>query len=221
MTFLTDQDKQQIRSIFKAMAGKVQLIHFTQELDCQYCLETKKMLEELSKLSEKIDLSVLNFQIDKEIADTFKVDKVPATVVMGDKDFGIRYYGIPSGYEFSSLVEDIVDVSKKDSGLSDGSKRLLAQIKKPVHLQVFVTPTCPNCPPVVRLAHKLAMENDNIKADMVEATEFPDLSMKYNVKGVPKTIIGENTSIDGTMVELDLVEKIVEVYNKNNNLLGE
>ena len=97
MTFLTDQDKEQIRSIFEAMTGKVQLIHFTQELDCQYCSETKKLLEELSKLSEKINLSILNFHIDKEMADKFKVDKVPATVVMGDYDFGIRYYGIPSG----------------------------------------------------------------------------------------------------------------------------
>jgi glutaredoxin-like protein len=136
---------------------------------------------------------------------------------MGERDSGICYYGIPSGYEFSSLIEDILDVSKNDSGLLEGSKDLLNQIKQPIHLQVFVTPTCPHCPAAVRLAHKLAMENENIRADMIEATEFPHLSMRYNVKGVPKTMIGDNTSIDGTLPELDLVEKIVEVYKKNNN----
>lgn len=217
MTFLTDKDKEQIRETFDSLENKVQLVHFTQELQCQYCLETKKLLEELSELSNKIDLIVFNFQIDKEMVEKFNVDKVPATIVMGEKDFGIRYYGIPSGYEFSSLIEDIVDVSKEDSGLLAESKELLAQIKKPLHLQVFVTPTCPHCPAAVRLAHKLAMENDNITADMIEATEFPHLSMRYNIKGVPKTMIGEDTPIDGALPELDLIEKIVEVYNKNNN----
>lgn len=217
MTFLTDKDKEQIRETFDSLENKVQLVHFTQELQCQYCLETKKLLEELSELSNKIDLIVFNFQIDKEMVEKFNVDKVPATIVMGEKDFGIRYYRIPSGYEFSSLIEDIVDVSKEDAGLLAESKELLAQIKKPLHLQVFVTPTCPHCPAAVRLAHKLAMENDNITADMIEATEFPHLSMRYNIKGVPKTMIGEDTPIDGALPELDLIEKIVEVYNKNNN----
>ena len=217
MNFLTDQDKEQISKTFESLEDKVQLIYFTQELECQYCPETNKLLEELSELSDKVDLTVFNFQIDKEMVEKFNVDKVPATVVMGEKDFGIRYYGIPSGYEFSSLIEDIVDVSKKESGLLAGSKELLTQIKKPLHLQVFVTPTCPHCPAAVRLAHKLAMENEYINADMIEATEFPHLSMRYNVKGVPKTIISEDTSIDGALPELDLIEKIVEVYNKNNN----
>jgi glutaredoxin-like protein len=216
MTFLTDKDKNQIRKTFDSLDKKVQLIHFTQELECQYCPETKKMLEELSELSDKIDLTIFNFQIEKEMVEKFKVDKVPATVVMGEKDFGIRYYGIPSGYEFSSLIEDIVDVSKGESGLLAGSKELLAKIKNPIQLQVFVTTTCPHCPIAVRLAHKLAIENDNITADMIEATEFPHLSMRYNVKGVPKTMIGEDTPIEGALPELDLIEKIVEVHNKNN-----
>ena len=216
MAFLTEKDKEQVRKSFDSLDNKVHLVHFTQELQCQYCLETKKMLEELCELSDKIDLTVINFQVEKEMVDKFNVDKVPATVVMGEKDFGIRYYGIPSGYEFSSLIEDIIDVSKEESGLLPGSKELLVQIKKPMHLQVFVTPTCPHCPTAVRLAHKLAIENDNISADMIEAIEFPHLSMRYNVKGVPKTMIGEDTPIDGALPELDLIEKIVEVYNKNN-----
>jgi glutaredoxin-like protein len=173
------------------------------------------LLEEVADLSDKIQLTVYNFQVDKEVAEKYKIDKIPATVLEGKKDYGIRYYGIPSGYEFSSLLEDIVDVSKNESGLTDDSKQMLAKIKKPLHLQVFVTPTCPYCPRAVRLAHKLAMENDNITADMVEATEFPHLSMKYNVSGVPRTVVGEDFPIEGAVPEITLVEKVIEAYEQS------
>jgi glutaredoxin-like protein len=216
MTFLDEQDRIEIRNTFQSLENKVQLIHFTQELDCPYCSETKKLLLELSNLSEKIELVIFNFQIEKEMAAKFQIDKVPATVVMGAKDLGICYYGIPSGYEFSSLIEDIVDVSKAESGLLPGTKDLLSKINSPVHLQVFVTPTCPHCPTAVRLAHKIAMENEHIKADMIEATEFPHLTMRYNVKGVPKIVINEESYIEGALPEIDLVQKLVEIYNKNN-----
>jgi alkyl hydroperoxide reductase subunit AhpF len=101
--------------------------------------------EELAELSDKITLEVYDFVDDKEIAEQYNIDKIPATVVMkgGDqaKDYNIRYFGIPSGYEFSSLIEDILMVSAEDSGLSDTTKEYLASLSEPVHLQVFVTPT--------------------------------------------------------------------------------
>ena len=104
-------------------------------------------------------------------------------------------------------------VSKNESGFSLETKAMLAKIDKPVHLQVFVTPTCPHCPKAVRMAHKAAIENDNITADMVEATEFPHLAMRYDVKGVPRTIIDEDYPIEGAVFEKELVEKILEVHN--------
>ena len=217
MAFLTDKDKQYIENLFENMKDDVKLIMFTQEIECQYCRETRQLLEEVTALSDKISLTVYNFQIDKQLAEQYRIDKIPATVIEGNKDYGIRYYGIPSGYEFSSLLEDIVDVSKNDSGLTEDSKKMLTQIQKPLHLQVFVTPTCPYCPRAVRLAHKLAMENDYITADMVEATEFPHLSMKYNVSGVPRTVIGEDFPIEGAVPEITLVEKVLEAYQQSAN----
>jgi len=217
MPFLTDKDKQYIENLFENLQDNVKLIMFTQEMECQYCRETRQLLEEVAAISDKIELTVYNFQIDKEIVEKYKIDKIPATILEGKKDYGIRYYGIPSGYEFSSLLEDIVDVSKNDSGLTEDSKQMLAKIQKPMHLQVFVTPTCPYCPRAVRLAHKLAMENDYITADMVEATEFPHLSMKYNVSGVPRTIIGEDFPIEGAVPEITLVEKLLEAYEQSAN----
>ncbi|MCX8095856.1 MAG: thioredoxin family protein, partial [Caldisericia bacterium] len=106
-------------------------------------------------------------------------------VVMGEEiDYGIRYYGIPAGYEFSSLLESIEMISTGDTQLSQDVIEMVKMIDKPVHIQVFVTPTCPYCPAAVLMGHALALLNKNIKADMVEATEFPQLAYKYNVRGV-------------------------------------
>ena len=210
MAFLTEKDQQYVRNLFENMKDEVKLIMFTQELECQYCRETRQILEEVASLTDKITLNVYNFQTDPQMVEKYNVDKIPATVIEGKKDFGIRYYGIPSGYEFSSLLEDIVDVSVNESGFSQEVKEKLAKVDSPLHLQVFVTPTCPYCPKAVRMAHKAAIENDNITADMVEATEFPHLSMRYNVRGVPRTIIGEDYPIEGAVPELEFVDKIVE-----------
>jgi glutaredoxin len=77
-------------------------------------------------------------------------------------------------------------------------------------MQVFVTPTCPYCPQAVLLAHKMALESDLVTADMVEATEFPHLSMKYSVMGVPRTVINETVHMEGAAPEPLLLAKVQE-----------
>ncbi len=214
MGLLQEKDKEQIREMFKTLSNEVTITLFTQEIECQYCRETQEILEEVAELSDKVHFKVYNFVTDKEAVEKYQVDKAPATIIEGDRDYGIRYYGIPSGYEFSSILEDILDVSKRESGLSDESKALLKEINQPVRLQVFVTPTCPYCPKAVRMAHKMAIENEFITADMVEATEFPELSMKYNVRGVPRTMIGEDFPIEGALPENAFVQKVVGSFKQ-------
>ena len=217
MTLLKDQDREHLLKEFEALKDPVKIMVFTQENECQYCAETRQIAEEVAGLSDKISVEVFDFVADQEVAEHYNVDKIPATVIMrgGDapKDFGIRYFGIPSGYEFSSIIEDISMVSRGDSGLSDETKDLLKDLTDPLHLQVFVTPTCPYCPGAVRLAHQLAMESDLVKGDMVEAMEFPHLSQKYHVQGVPRTVINESTHMEGMAPEHMLMEKVQEALN--------
>ena len=208
MALLKDSDKNAIRQQFQKLTGEVKLINFTQELECQYCRETNQIVKEVAELSDKITAETYNFVTDKEIADRFNIDKIPATVVMGEEDRGIRFYGIPSGYEFASLLESIQMASTGESGLGKASREILAQLKKPVHLQVFVTPMCPYCPRAVSLAHKMAFESQQVTADMVEITEFPHLAVKYQVRGVPRTVINEDIHIEGAMPEAGVMEKI-------------
>ena len=145
MGLLKERDRKHLIKEFEALEEPVKLIMFTQEFECQYCSETRMISEEVAELSDKISLEVYDLVKDKEVAEHYNIDKIPAVVIMkgGDnpKDYGIRFFGIPSGYEFSTVIEDIMMVSTGDSGLSDDTKSYLANLKEPLHLQVFVTPT--------------------------------------------------------------------------------
>ena len=141
MAFLQDKDKKVIEDRLKELVNPVKLINFTQELECQFCRETRELVTEMAELSEKLEVEVFNFQIDKQQAARYKVDKIPAIVVEGEKDYGVRYYGIPAGYEFASLLEAILTVSQGESGLSQESRQKLSTLDQELHIQVFVTPT--------------------------------------------------------------------------------
>ncbi len=204
------------------MVGKVTLLYFTQEprilivpgavpgQECLYCRETRQLLDEIKSLSDKIELKVLDFVADKDQAAAHGVDKIPATVVLGDQDYGIRFFGIPSGYEYTSLVQAVIDVSRGTTELSPKTKESLRLLTKDVRIQVFVTPTCPYCTVAVRLGHQMALESPHISCDMVEATEFPHLVQKYGVFGVPKTVVNETLSMDGAVPEETFLGNILE-----------
>lgn len=194
MAMISDKDKKAVGARLAKLTGPVKLVMFTQEMECQFCRETRELVEELAALSDKISVEVKDFLKEEAEAGRLGIDKIPAIAVLGDgdRDYGIRFYGIPAGYEFMSLLESIEIVSKGDSGLSANGKERLKGLSKPVHLQVFVTPTCPYCPRAVVQAFRMAMESPNVTASMVEATEFPHLANKYQVSGVPHTVIGES-----------------------------
>ncbi len=212
MAILRDKDKQTVRERLTEMTGRVKLVYFTQELECQYCRETGELLREISELSDKLELEEYNLITDKQISEEHNISQVPAIVLLGEDgvDRDIRYFGIPSGYEFASLLEDILMVSANDSGLEEETRQALATLSGPVHMQVFVTPTCPYCPGAVRLAHQIAFESDKVRADMVEATEFPHLAMKYNVQGVPRTVINETHALEGLVPEQAVLQEVLK-----------
>jgi glutaredoxin-like protein len=141
MGIISENDKEIIKKELAVLNGPVKLINFTQEIECQYCRETNNLIKEIGQLSDKITTETYNFVTDLEATAKYKIDKIPATVIMGAEDKGIRFYGIPSGYEFVTLMETIKMVSAGDSGLGDKTREFLSQLKKPVHLQVFITPT--------------------------------------------------------------------------------
>ncbi len=211
MPILDEKVTKEVKKRLADLPQPVKIINFTQELECQFCKETRELLEDVAALSDKITLEKYDLVKDQGTAKKFNIDKIPATIVMGEKDYGIRFFGIPSGYEFSTLLEAILMVSRRDSGLSEETRQKLAALKQKLHLQVFITPTCPYCPGAVHLAHQFAMESDKVTADMVEAIEFPHLSQEFNVRGVPKTIANKRDAAEGALPEAQLLARVLAI----------
>ena len=210
MPLINEHIKEHLKEIFeKELKDEVRLIVFTQEIKCDFCEEVMEIVQELASLSKKIKVEAYDFLIDDGKVKEYGIDKIPAIAIMGRKDYGIRFYGLPSGYEFSAFVDDLVDISKGNSRLSDKAKIIIKSIKKPLQIQVFVTPTCPFCPRAVRIAHQMAIENDLIKADSIEIIEFPHLAQKYIVTSVPKIVINDSFEFTGALSEEQFLEKIL------------
>lgn len=218
MALLNANIQKQVRQVFESIQKPVRLLMFTQgeggALECQMCHDTRQLIEEVASLSDKISLEVYDFVGDAKIAEAYGVDKIPAVVIAGEKDYGVRFYGIPSGYEFSSLIEGIVAVGRREPSLSKKTLQEIQKLNKPVHIQVFVTPTCPYCPQAVVLAHNLALASDWIQADMIEASEFPHLANKYQVYGVPRTVINDVIHLEGAYPEEMLLPELMQVLDE-------
>lgn len=212
---LDPQMIKQIQQVFDGIEQPVQILLFTSKETCDYCNETKQLLEEVVALNNKVELSVHDIDQEPEMASRYSVMHAPGIVIaakdeQGVKNLGIQFSGIPSGHEFSTLINDIILVSRRDSGLDAKTREYLKSLDKPVHLQVFVTPTCPYCPRAVLLAHQMAMENPKmILAEGVEATEFPELANRFNVRGVPQTVINAGAGmVVGAVPEQNLLAQI-------------
>jgi alkyl hydroperoxide reductase subunit AhpF len=141
MALLGDTDVAEIRERLQGMTHRVKLVHFTQESNLEYGREARQLLEELTQISDKLSLETHDFLLAKEQVTEYAVDKAPATIIRNDKDYGIRFFGLPAGYEFAALLDAILIVSKGDSGLQPASREKLSQLAQPLHLQVFSTPT--------------------------------------------------------------------------------
>ncbi len=150
MALLSDDNRKELGEIFERdLVGDVKVSFFTQGgglivipgRECPTCKETGELVEEVTSLSDKLELTVHDVYADQDAASSAEIDRVPAIVLEGEAKGKVRYFGIPGGSEFPAFVADIVDVSKGTTSLSDDSRKSLESLSKDVHVQVFVTPT--------------------------------------------------------------------------------
>ncbi len=210
MALLTEKDARKVAELLAGLPNPVEVHFFTQELECQFCRETGQLLRELEALSTKVRVIEHDFLLDREAVARFGVEQVPAMVPVGPGgDLGLRFYGIPAGYEFASLLEGLKLGAGADPGLAAATQEWLATLDRDLELEVYVTPTCPYCPGMVVNAFRLAAASPRVKAAMVEATEFPHLAIRYQVRGVPRTVINRGAgSIEGLVPERHLVSEL-------------
>ena len=207
---LSEEDRQTIQSAFAAMlVNPVKAVVFTAESGCDYCPTARQLVQELGSLSARISAEPYDLNHDSSLAAQYDVDKTPAIAIAGERDYGIRFYGLPYGREFSPLLQAIIIVSQGQSGLSAESIDALASLRTPLHIEVLVTPVCPYCPSVVSLAHKMALQSEYIRADAVESPEFPQLAEKYSVEVVPAIVINEKLVRTGQVDEAEFLQLVI------------
>ena len=212
MAMFDDKVKGQLAGILKAMKEKVNLVYFTQEMECHTCTDTHQFLTELSELNDRLNLTAFDFVKDAEKASYYGVDKIPGIVLLdaADSDTGIRFFGLPGGYEINSFLRSILEVSGVREPLSDAVLARIRAISKKTHIQVFISLACPYCPAAVSAAHRIALENPAIRADMVETSTFIQEAVKFNVSSVPKVVINGTAEFTGAQP----IEKFVEYLEK-------
>ncbi len=141
MALISDEVVGQLRQEFEKLKDPVRLAVFSQALADPESEQVRRLVEELAATDSRLSAESYNFVLDTEKVEALHIQRIPAIAILGAKDYGIRMYGLPSGYEFGTLVDAILDVSSGTSGLSEETKAALAEVKQPVHLQVFSTPT--------------------------------------------------------------------------------
>jgi glutaredoxin-like protein len=208
VTVLKASERDYVERVFKLVEDPVKVTLFIQDPEGQASRETRQLFEELATISDKIEFIVLNYDSNKNKAESLGVNKIPGTVIEGSKDYGIRYFGAPSGYMISSVIESILQISKQVSELTENSRKILSGFGSPMNIQVFVSSDSPYCPALVNLAQRMAIEKDDISAHMIDIKEFPHLAMRYNITDVPASVINNAVTIEGALDEKDFINRI-------------
>jgi len=210
MAVMDQETADETRKRLDALETEIKLVFFKETLLCRSCGPAEEFLREVCALSSRVKLEVYNRVTDTEKAAEYGVTLTPATVIEGPKGRRVRFYGIPAGYEFVSLLESVKNSAAAVLELSKETLDALAAVVAPVNIKVFVTPTCPYCPAAVVLAHKFALASPNITAEMIESTEFPELVRKYSVEGVPRTIVNDKIDLIGLQPEQALLKAVLD-----------
>ena len=200
---------------FTNMAEPVTLKVFSNKNHCLFCNEMISLVNSVAELSDKIKVEICDCEENDPKAKEYGIERHPAISIDGDKDYGIRFYGVPAGKEFTTFIESIMLVSGRKPVLTPEATELLSKVNHKVNLKVFVTLECPYCPAMVIRAHKLALANDYITAEMIESSQFAQLASDHNIFGVPNTIINNGLgSVEGLVTEEILLQQILAALKR-------
>jgi len=210
MSVLNKGAQDKIKEHLQNMKEPVEIFYFTQEFECEACRDTHQLVQEISALTDKLNLKIYDFVKDQQQVEKLGIEQIPA-ISLQDKygeDKGIRFYGAPGGYEINSFLKVLLELSGVREELPGEIRAQIEDIHQEVVLKVFVTLSCPYCPTAVMNAHRLALENDHIKAEMIESTSFPHLANRYKVSSVPRTIINEKEVLVGAHPLAEILKTI-------------
>ncbi|MHB1454860.1 MAG: protein disulfide oxidoreductase [Saccharofermentanales bacterium] len=212
MKILDQETEQQLTDLFAALQKDITLAVFT-DGDCMTCPETRQFMEEISGLSDKIHYSSFDIRTDIDEVALYNIEMVPSIVLLDAEGrySRVKFNGIPAGHEVNSFLFALLEVAGVVSEVPPELESRIRAISRPVNIKVFVTLSCPYCSEAVQIAHKLAMMNPNIVSEMIEAQTFPELSSRFAVSAVPKTMINDSIELLGSQpieAYLDAIESM-------------
>jgi glutaredoxin-like protein len=194
---MDDETRAQVEEMFTTLDSNVKIHLFIADHDCLYCNDTQDMAEMIAEISDKVDVVVHKGSLDEPEAKRLGIERTPAMVLHGKEEYKVKFYGIPAGHEFGALIGSIIDVSTGVTPLAPDIVEDIQSIDKPIKIRVFVTPQCPYCPNMTRLAHQAAILNPLISSEMIESLEFGEVAQEFEVFGVPKTVFNDSVSAEG------------------------
>lgn len=210
-TMLAEQLQEDVRLVFFTCEkpGTHAAVPIEQRPD-DLCPEVYELLNALTELSSKLHLETYVLDEAPELAKGYGIARTPAVALVNGHDARIRQYGLPIGYQFTAFLESLLHVSRGSGELLPVTQQHLAQVRWPVHIEVFSTPNCPFCGVAANIAHQFALHNAHIRADAINAMEFPEQVDTYRIRAVPHIAINGKHHFVGAKSEERLLHYVYE-----------
>lgn len=220
MPVIPPRERQAIQQRFQQeLAGRVRIDYFTQRRssiiipgreDCRFCDEVDQALHDVAQLHPRLTLTVHEFHHAPEAASRLGVARVPCTVIRGQANRPLRFYGLPGGWQFPNLIETIVLSSGPKAPVDREASIVVKRLRKPVEVTVFVTPACEYSAPVANAAYRLALAHANIRSEVVEAGEFAQLAQRFDIRATPLTVFDDRLSVRGRIDEVAIARHALQ-----------
>jgi len=222
MALIDEKTKEELRQrLAQSLTGAVDLRLYRRPdsgrlilpggLGCQTCDVTEELAQALVEAApDRLNLTVVDITQGPG-----EVEAVPTlTVGVPGEESRITFQGLPSGYEFATLLDAIERVSATGHGLAAETVDQLSKLEGEIEVMVFVTPTCPYCPGAASIANRMALASPKVRTLVVEANEYPELSDRFQVQGVPRTVVNRSGAFVGALPEAMFVESVLKLASE-------
>jgi len=215
------QNKELIQNEMRKLKNKITLKLFTdfktqkdglKSRKCLACNSTFYLLNTLAENSDgKLEIEELSSEENEDIAEKYNVKRIPTILFLDANNREvIRYTAEPSGAELVPFIKSLQYFSGVSSFYKDAIISNLKKISKS-NIDLFITHTCPYCPQVVPIVNFFAiLSKGKIKVNIIDINANQDIAMKYQIQGVPHTMINEKEHIYGMFTPQDLLEKLTK-----------
>ncbi|HLI45992.1 MAG TPA: thioredoxin family protein [Geobacterales bacterium] len=203
-----------IRNNLANMRDEVKLVAFLDHPQrCHYCADLKVILDLIEANSSKVKVEYHMIEEELQKTKEYEVEYAPTVILEKEGRRNIRYVGIPGGYEFTVFIETIRNLSNSQTKLSNSTKEKLASINKPVNIKILITLSCPYCPLAARTSNSFAIENGNVRSEIIDVGEIEEVAIKYDVQAVPKIVINESVELLGAQPENRFIQAVLSALN--------